>query len=146
MQSAEGLSDRQEADAVRSRIDWQYALSLERTDAGFDHTMLSEFRTRRLAGEAERLLLDTLLARVRERGLLKTRGRQHTDSTHVLAAIRALNRLERVGETLCHALNGPAVIAPDWLRPWVPSEWCDRYGPRMDTYSSAEPSGGWVHP
>ena len=134
MQFAEGLSDRQAADAVRSRIDWKYALSLELTDSGFDHTVLSEFRTRLLAGEAEQLLLDTLLARVRERGLLKARGRQRTDSTHVLAAIRALNRLERVGETLRHALNSLAVVAPDWLRAQVPPAWFDRYGPRMDTY------------
>ena len=134
MQFAEGLSDRQAADAVRSRIDWKYVLSLELTDPGFDHTVLREFRTRLLAGNAEQLLLDTLLARVRERGLLKTRGRQRTDSTHVLAVIRALNRLERVGETLRHALNRVAVVAPDWLRAWVPPEWFDRYGPRMDTY------------
>lgn len=134
MQFAEGLSDRQAADAVRSRIDWKYALSLDLTDSGFDHTVLSEFRTRLLAGGAEQLLLDTLLARLRERGLLKARGRQRTDSTHVLAAIRALNRLERVGETLRHALNSLAGVAPDWLRAQVPAAWFDRYGPRMDTY------------
>ena len=116
MQFTEGLSDRQAADAVRSRIDWKYALSLELTDAGFDHTVLSEFRTWLVAGQAEQLLLETLLVRVRERGLLKTRGRQRTDSTHVLAAIRVLNRLELVGETLRHALNSLAIIAPDWLR------------------------------
>jgi transposase len=134
MQFAEGLSDRQAADAVRSRIDWKYVLSLELTGPGFDHTVLSEFRTRLLAGNAEQLLLDTLLARIRGRGLLKTRGRQCTDSTHVLAAIRTLNLLERVGETLRHALNRVAMVAPDWLRAWVPPEWFDRYGPRMDTY------------
>src|SRR5919106_1715627 len=134
MQFAEGLSDRQAADAVRSRIDWKYALSLELTDAGFDHTVLSEFRTRLLAGGAEQLLLDTLLTQVRARGLLKARGRQRTDFTHVLAAIRALNRLERMGETVRHALNSLAVVAPDWLRAQVPPEWFDRYGPRMDTY------------
>jgi transposase len=128
------LSDRQAADAVRSRIDWKYALSLELTDSGFDHTVLSEFRTRLLAGGTEQLLLDTLLARVRERGLLKARGRQRTDSTHVLAAIRVLNRLERVGEALRHALNSLPVVAPDWLRTQVPPTWFDRYGPRMDTY------------
>jgi transposase len=132
LQFAEGLSDRQAADAVRSRIDWKYALSLELTDPGFDHTVLSEFRTRLVAGQAAQLLLDTLLARVRERGLLKVRGRQRTDSTHVLAAIRVLNRLERVGETLRHALNSLAVIAPDWLRAQVPPEWFDRYGARIE--------------
>jgi transposase len=134
MQFAEGLSDRQAADAVRSRIDWQYALSLELTDPGFDHTVLSEFRTRLVTGQAEQLLLDMLLARMRERGLLKPRGRQRTDSTHVLAAIRGLNRLELVGETLRHALNSLAVVAPDWLRAWVPPEWFDRYGRRMENY------------
>jgi transposase len=134
MQFAEDLSDRQAAEAVRSRIDWQYALSLELTDPGFDHTVLSEFRTRLVTGQAEQLLLDTLLARMRERGLLKPRGRQRTDSTHVLAAIRVLNRLELVGETLRHALNSLAVVAPDWLRAWVPPEWFDRYGPRMENY------------
>jgi transposase len=134
MQFAEGLSDRQAADAVRSRIDWKYALSLELTDPGFDHTVLSEFRTRLVAGGAEQLLLDTLLTQLRARGLLKARGRQRTDSTHVLAAIRALNRLELVGETLRYALNSLAVVAPDWLRTQVPPEWFDRYGIRIENY------------
>src|SRR5215211_5861314 len=76
LQFAEGLSDRQAADAVRGRIDWKYVLCLELTDPGFDHTVLSEFRTRLLVGGAERVLLDTLLMRLRARGLLKSRGRQ----------------------------------------------------------------------
>jgi transposase len=58
MPCAEGLSDRQAADAVRSRLDWQYALSLELTDPGFDHTVLSEFRTRLVTGQAEQLRLE----------------------------------------------------------------------------------------
>jgi transposase len=134
MQFAEGLSDRQAADAVRSRIDWKYALSLELTDPGFDHTVLSEFRTRLVAGQAEQLLLDTVLARVRERGLLKARGRQRTDSPHVLGAIRVLNRLELVGETGRYALKSLAVVAPDWLRAQGPPEWFDRYGTRIENY------------
>lgn len=131
MQYAEGLSDRQAADAVRSRIDWKYALNLELTDPGFDPTVLCEFRARLLAGHAEQLLLDTLLQRCRERQLLKARGRQRTDSTHVLGAIRALNRLECIGETLRHALNSLAVIAPQWLRGQSQPQWVDRYGPRV---------------
>src|SRR5215211_7613358 len=86
LQFVEDLSDRRAADAVRGRIDWKYALSLELTDPGFDASVLGEFRARLLAGGAERLLLDALLERFRERGLLKARGRQRTDSTHVLAA------------------------------------------------------------
>ena len=134
LQCAEGLSDRQAADAVRGRIDWEYVLGLELTDPGFDHTVLSEFRTRLLAGGAERLLLDTLLTRLRAQGLLNPRGRQRTDSTHVLAAIRVLNRLERVGETLRAALNSLAVVAPAWLQAIAPPDWYDRYGRRVENY------------
>ena len=71
LQFAEGLSDRAAADAVRSRIDWKYLLCLELTDSGFDHTVLSEFRTRLLKAGAEQLLFDTLLSKLREKGLLK---------------------------------------------------------------------------
>ena len=132
LQFAEGLSDRQAADAVRSRIDWKYILGLELTDPGFHHTVLSEFRTRLVTGEAEQLLLDTLLTLARTQGLLKARGCQRTDSTHVLAAIRVLNRLERVGETLRSALNSLAIVVPVWLQALAPLEWYDRYSRRVE--------------
>jgi hypothetical protein len=82
---------------VRGRIDWKYALGLSLTDPGFDHTVLSEFRSRLIEGGAEQLLLDTLLQHLRDQDLVKAGGRQRTDSTHVLAAVRGLNRLERAG-------------------------------------------------
>jgi len=131
-QFAEGLSDRQAADAVRGRIDWKYALSLALTDPGFDASVLSEFRTRLLEGGAGELLLDTLLARFRDRGLLKARGRQRTDSTHVLGAIRALNRFELVAETMRHALEVLAAVAPAWLRACAAAEWVGRYARRAE--------------
>ena len=134
LQFVEGLSDRQAAEAVRGRIDWKYALGLELTDPGFDHTVFSEFRSRLVAGQAEQLLLDTLLDRARELGLLQKRGRQRTDSTHVLAAVRGLNRLERVGETLRATLNALATVAPEWLQAWAPAEWYARYGERVENY------------
>src|SRR5262245_32315556 len=111
-QYVENLSDRRAADAVRSRIDWKYALSLELTDPGFDSTVLSEFRSRLAAGAAEQRLLDAFLEACRERQWLKVRGRQRTDATHVLARVRAINRLEGIGETLRAALNTLAVVPP----------------------------------
>lgn len=134
MQFAEGLSDAQAADAVRSRIDWKYALALELTDSGFDASVLSEFRARLIAGHAETLLFDTMLTLFREQRLLKVRGRQRTDSTHVLAAIQVLNRLECVGEALRHALNQVARTAPAWLRGWVPPIWFEHYERRFEEY------------
>jgi transposase len=134
LQFAEGLSDRQAADAVRSRIDWKYLLCLELTDPGFDASVLSEFRTRLIAHHLEATLFETLLTRCRELGLVKVRGRQRTDSTHVLAAVRTLNRLERVGETLRAALNDVATVAPDWLRARAPADWYARYSTPIDNY------------
>ena len=99
-QFAEGLADRQAADAVRGRLDRKCALGLPLEDPGFDYSVLSEFRDRLLAGSAEATLLDVLLERCRAAGLVRARGRQRTDSTRVLAAVRALNRLGPVGETV----------------------------------------------
>lgn len=134
MQFAEGLSDRQAAEAVRARIDWKYALGLELTDPGFDFSVLSEFRTRLLAGSAEQLLLDRLLVACAERGLLKARGRQRTDATHVLGALRVLSRLECVAETLRVALEAIVVAAPAWAQTHIPAPWRERYGRRIEEY------------
>lgn len=129
-----GLSDRQAAEAVRSRIDWKYTLGLELTDSGFDHTVLREFRQRLLGGNFERQLLDLMLVKLGEAKLIKSRGKQRTDSTHIEASIRKLNRLELVGETLRHALNELARIAPQWLLTVVNQDWFDRYTVRFEQY------------
>jgi transposase len=132
MQFSEDLSDRQAADAVRGRIDWKYALSLELDDPGFDASILCEFRTRLLENGDERLLFDALLERFRAMRLAKARGRQRTDSTHVLAAARNLERLELVGEAMRRALNAMAVAAPGWLRTRARPEWALRYARPFD--------------
>jgi hypothetical protein len=119
---------------VRRRIDWKYALGLELSDPGFDSTVLSEFRTRLVKGFAEHVLLETLLQKCHARKLLVARGRQRTDSTHVLGAIRAMNRLECSGETMRHALNILAIVAAGWLREHSRTESIDRYGPRVEDY------------
>lgn len=135
---AERLSDEQAAESVRSRIDWKYLLGLPFTDSGFDASVLSEFRKRLIDGNAEYLIFDTLLDRFRAHGLLRARGRQRTDSTHVLAAVRALNRLACVGVTLRHALNSLAVVAPTWLLAHSHPDWLERYGPRVEDYRLPE--------
>ena len=123
MQFAEKLPDRQAADAVRARLDWKYALGLELEDQGFDFSVLSEFRSRLIAGNAEYLLFDTLLDHFKQHGLVKAGGRQRTDATHVLAKVRALNRVLCVGETFRATLNTLALVAPEWLRSFLPEEW-----------------------
>ncbi|MEV2256913.1 IS1182 family transposase [Streptomyces sp. NPDC050147] len=134
LQFAEGLSDRQAALAARARIDWKYALGLEIEDPGFDHSVLSEFRDRLVEGSAETRITDAVLAASSEAGLLKSRGRQRTDSTHVLSAVRGLNRLELVGETLRAALNLLAAAAPQWLAELADDDWFKRYSYRIEDY------------
>ena len=130
-QFLEGLTDRQAADAVRDRLAWKYALSLELTDPGFDHSVLSEFRSRLVQGRAEQRLLDLLLQRCREGGWLKAHGKQRTDSTHILAKIRSLNRTLCVAQTMIYVLNVLSEVAPDWVCTHVPACWVERYGERL---------------
>jgi transposase len=134
MPYVEDVSDRQAAEAVRGRMDWKYALSLELTDPGFDSTVLSEFRTRLVVGSAEQRLLEAILESCRKRKWLKARGRQRTDSTPVLACVRAVTRLACVGETLRYALNSLAVVAPEWLHTHCQVEWGERSGQRVEDY------------
>jgi len=132
LQFSENLTDRQAAEAVRDRITWKYALGLELEDPGFDASVLSEFRSRLVTGDLTCLALDALLERLAGLGLVRAGGRQRTDSTHVLGAIRALNRLELAGETLRAALEALAAAAPDWLAGVIDASWQQVYGARID--------------
>jgi transposase len=132
LQFTENLTDRQAADAVRGRLDWKYCLGLALEDEGFDFSVLSEFRARLVAGSQELKILDLLLARLKELGLVQAGGRQRTDSTHVLGRIRSLNRLELAGETIRAALEALAVAAPDWLATVIDASWQQVYGQRID--------------
>jgi IS5 family transposase len=132
LQFTENLTDRQAADAVRGRLDWKYCLGLALEDEGFDFSVLSEFRDRLAAGGLERALLDVLLARLGELGLVKAGGRARTDSTHVLGAIRELGRLELAGESVRAALEALAAAAPDWLAAVTDVSWAQVYGQRID--------------
>jgi transposase len=132
LQFTENLTDRQAADAVRARLDWKYALGLELEDEGFDHTVLSEFRARLVAGSLELAILDLLLERLAGAGLLAAGGRQRTDSTHVVARIRDLSRLELAGETVRAALEALAAAAPHWLAGVIDDSWQQAYGQRID--------------
>ncbi|WP_406346781.1 IS1182 family transposase [Streptomyces sp. NBC_00648] len=128
LQYAENLTDRQAAQAARCRIDWKYCLARELTDPGFDHSVLSEFRDRLAVDDRADRLLAVLAERLAAAGLVKRRGRMRTDSTHVLAAVRKLNRVELVGETLRAALEDLADADEQWLAQLLDAGWAKRYG------------------
>jgi transposase len=132
LQFAEGLSDRHAADAVRVRIDWKYLLGLALGDPGFDYSILSRFRERLIEGNAEMSLLQALLERCRGLGLVRERSDMRTDSTHILASVRNMKRLELIGETLRAALNVLTIVDPVWLSTTVKSDWYMRYAKRFE--------------
>jgi transposase len=135
LQRAENFTDRLAADAVRTRIDWKYLLGLALDDPGFDHTVLAEFRGKVAGAGLEQVALDALLGRLAAGGLVKAGGKQRTDSTHVIAAVAALSRLELAGESVRAALEALAAAHPDWLeqRICVP-DFARRYGTPMTSW------------
>ncbi len=135
LQMVENLTDRQAADAVRDKISWKYPLGLGLDDEGFDASVLSEFRTRVVEHGLEQRVLDLLLAALVEQELVGPGGKQRTDSTHVISAVRDLNRLELAGESVRAALEALAAVAPDWLPTVIDiADWGRRYGARVDTW------------
>jgi transposase len=128
LQYVMNLSDRQAAESVRCRIDFKYALGLDLEDPGFHHSVLSDFRDRLAEGDRADRLLGLALTRIRRAGLLKGRGKQRTDSTHVLSAARELTRLEPVTEAVRTVLEEMAPAAPELLDELVTAEWAERYG------------------
>jgi transposase len=135
LQMTENLTDRQAAEAVREKISWKYALGMTLSDPGLDASVLSEFRARLVTHGLEERVLDVLLARLGELGLVKAGGKQRTDSTHVLAAVRDLNRLELAGESVRACVEALAVAAPGWLLTVIDvPDWAKRYGARVDSW------------
>ncbi|MFC8849948.1 MULTISPECIES: IS1182 family transposase [unclassified Micromonospora] len=135
LQFTENLTDRQAAQMVARAIDWKYALGLELTDPGFDASVLSKFRTRLVEHGLEEQVFTRMLTALAGEGLIGARGKQRTDSTHVISAVRDLNRLELAGESVRACLEALSVTAPSWLATVIDvAEWAHRYGPRIDSW------------
>ncbi len=135
LQMAENLPDRAAAETVGKDLAWQYALGLAAGAEGFDHTVLSEYRARVAEHGLEQVVLDKLLERLASDGLIKAGGKQRTDSTHVIAAVAALNRLELAGESVRAVLEALAAAHPDWLEQRVClADFHRRYGVPMTSW------------
>jgi transposase len=140
LKHAEGKTDREAAEAVRTDLDWLYALGLPLDDEGFDFSVLSEFRERLAGHGMEEKVLDALLSKLQEDGLVKPGGKQRTDSTHVLANARELHAFELITESVRAALEALAASCPGWLTSRIcVSDWERRYGLRTASWSSPRP-------
>lgn len=141
LQVMEHVSDRVAVAMVKTRIDWKYALHLELSYGGFDASVVSEFRDRLIKSHKQRVVFDGLLKRLKDKGLLKGRGMQRTDSLRVVGAVRELNRLELVMETMRKALEAIAKQDKEWIRRNTPGEWLESYGEWVQAERMVKESG-----
>ena len=139
-QFMERLADRQAAQALRMRLDWKYALHLPLEDAGFDFSVLSEFRDRLIDGQAEKRVFEKLVEEIRAMGLIKERGKQRSDSIAMLVKVRRLSRIEMVVETLRLAVVALVTAHREWCEEIIPPSWEEKYGERFvrQRYSEKE--------
>jgi len=139
-QFMERLADRQAAQALRMRLDWKYALHMPLEDAGFDFSVLSEFRDRLIEGQAEKRVFEKLVEEIRAMGLIKERGKQRSDSIAMLVKVRRLSRIEMVVETLRLAVVGLVTAQREWCEEIIPPSWEEKYGERFvrQRYSEKE--------
>src|SRR5438445_2664459 len=133
LQFRHNLCDREAVVAVADRISWKYALSRELEDPGFHYSVLSELRSRLASHDRADAVFSLMLERLKEAGLVKAGGRQRTDSSHVIACVRRLNRIETVGESLRAALEEIAAVAPGFVLPLLKEGWDQRYGRKVET-------------
>ena len=99
-QFLEDIPDRVAAAYVKTRLDWKYALHLPLHDSGFHYSDLCNFRKRLANHDKESLIFEQLLEKIKALGYFKKHKHQRTDSTHVLAKVRDLSRLENLSEGL----------------------------------------------
>ena len=100
LQFMENVPDRKAIEMVRLHLGWKHALNLKIDYPGFHPTSLVIFRERLMAHKEGRLIFDAILRPLHDKRLLKRRGKQRLDSTHVLGAVARMGRLEVVRETI----------------------------------------------
>ena len=119
LQFMEKAPDRQALEHVRLHLGWKHALGLAVDYAGFHPTSLVNFRQRLLEHQESRCVFDAILRGLEGKGLVKRRGKQRLDSTHILAQVSSMSRLEKTRETIRLFLEmlertGRLADAPDW--------------------------------
>ena len=117
LQFMEKVTDRRAAEQVVYHLGWKYALDLELPYEGFHPTVLVYFRDRLEENKAERVIFDGIVDLLIELGLVKRRGKQRIDSTHILGYVKEMSRLECAVETVRLALEELAELFVGGKRP-----------------------------
>ena len=129
LQFMESVPDRKAVENVRLHLGWKHALNLKINDKGFHPTTLVTFRDRLTGHKDGRLIFDSILQALHKHGLVKRRGKQRLDSTHILGAVARMGRLEVVRETIRLFLE----VAEKMAIHTSPTEWSVYYERYIDS-------------
>ena len=132
-QFAEHLADRRAADALRSRLDWKYALHLSPDYPGVDPVVLCEFRQSLFRNSAARQVFQLILNRLSESELVRFGYVEWPIAPDVLSAVCRLSRLERLIEAMRLTLEALADRRSEWLRGVALPHWYNRYDQVLST-------------
>lgn len=138
LQYLENIPDRLAASLVRTRLDWKYALHLSLYDSGFHYSDLCNFRKRLLSHGKESLIFEELLKKIESLGYLKKRKHQRTDSTHVLAVVRHLSRLENLSESLRVALKAIEKADATFYKVKLPVPYTEHWSKPLNDYQMTD--------
>lgn len=133
-QFLEKLPDRAAAEAAVMRLDWKYALRQELTWTGFHYSDLCNFRKRLIEHEREWMVFERMVTYLRERGYIRERGKQRTDSTKIIGLVARLSRLELVCETIRVTLGALVEADGAWVKKHLPVSFVDKYSRRRSDF------------
>jgi transposase len=126
-QFVEGLPDRRAVEAMRTRIDWKYALHLPLAYRGLEPSALCRFRQRLLNDLVAQLVFQQVMDRLAQTGLLKDIAGSRSGSSEVLAAVCMVSRLEQLLEAMQAVLEALAAAGSKWLLENTLPHWYERY-------------------
>lgn len=134
-QYIEGLTDAQAVDAIRTRIDWKFALHLSLIPARFYEYAFCEFRQRILTDSLSQHEFQRLMDRLTAFIPALRSNFQDLKSIEIAISVCSVNRLNHAQQAMNQVLEVLAVRFPDWLRKVALPHWYGRYShaaPRLE--------------
>ena len=140
-QFMEGLTDAQASDALRTRIDWKFALHLPLLPRTLDEIVLCQFRERMLNHAIEQYAYQMLLDGLGRSVPMLGNRTGLPGSLEIVSLVCSVNRLNQVHQAMNRVLEVLAARFPQWLRAITLPHWYGRYNPSLTRFDGSVLSG-----